>query len=579
MNGLTPRYRWVLPSPIGPSAELLTAGSRRGLSPDLLGVLSRRGHRDEAALGALFDDPASGLHDPLLLPDARLFLERIALARERGERILVFGDFDADGLTGLAILVRALKMLGIDAAPYVPHRLTEGHGLSRGAVERARSEDRRVIVTVDCGVSSFAEIETANSAGIDVLVTDHHRVPSRTPPAMAVVDPHRTDSRYPHTSLSGAGVAFKLAQLLLAGEPGGGLRALELADLAAIGSLADMVPIVGENRCIVRLGLAQLTRAPRPGLAALLRQAGMAADRIDPDAIGYGLAPRLNSVGRVGDAAAAAALLLTDDEAEAEVLAGELHAANLIRREMTAAALDEARLALADPAHSAPVVIVAGPWPVGVIGLVAGRLAEETGRPAFVISTAAEEWRGSARGQGLDLVTALTGCQDLLERYGGHAAAAGWTLRPDRFEEFRRRILALSADLPPADPRPRLVVDLVAHADKVSHLLFRDLAPLDGTGDPPVLVAIAGLRVVRIRKVVGGHLAVVLRKGKEVLDGICFGRAAELEDRLREGDAIDVVARLSVRAFGGFDSLDLELRDLAPADAGLAARALATVTI
>lgn len=572
MTGLTPRYRWVLPSPVGPSAELRAAGSRRGLSANLLAVLCRRGHRDEAALGALFDDPASGLHDPRLLPDARPFLDRIELARERGERILVCGDFDADGLTGLAILVRALRMLGLDAAPYVPDRSAEGHGLSVAAVERAGAEDRRLIVTVDCGVSSFAEIEAAASAGIDVLVTDHHRVPARVPPACAIVDPQRTDSLYPHTSLSGAGVAFKLAQLLLADEPGGSLRALELADLAAIGSLADMVPMVGENRCIVRLGLTRLARSPRPGLAALLRQAGVAADRIDPDAIGYGLAPRLNSVGRLGDAAPAAALLLTDEEAEAEGLAKQLQAANVVRREMTAVALGEARLALAGTPPSSPVIVVAGPWPVGIIGLVAGRLAEEAGRPAFVVSTAAEVWRGSARGPGLDLVTVLTACHDLVERYGGHAAAAGWSIRPERFEEFRQRIGAISADLPPVGALPPLDVDLVAHADTVGHLLFRDLAPLDGTGDPPVLVAIAGLRVVRLRKVVGGHLAVVLRKGREVLDGICFGRAAELEGQLQEGDAIDVVAHLSVRSWGGFDSLDLELRDLAPMDVRLAAR-------
>jgi len=169
-------------------------------------------------------------------------------------------------------------------------------------------------------------------------------------------------------------------------------------------------------------------------------------------------------------------------------------------------------------------------------------------------------------------VTVLTACHDLVERYGGHAAAAGWSIRPERFEEFRQRIGAISADLPPVGALPPLDVDLVAHADTVGHLLFRDLAPLDGTGDPPVLVAIAGLRVVRLRKVVGGHLAVVLRKGREVLDGICFGRAAELEGQLHEGDAIDVVAHLSVRSWGGFDSLDLELRDLAPMDVRLAAR-------
>jgi single-stranded-DNA-specific exonuclease len=342
-----------------------------------------------------------------------------------------------------------------------------------------------------------------------------------------------------------------------------GTPALELADLAAIGTVADVAPLAGENRAIVRLGLERLRTDPRPGLAALLARAGLAPERLDLERLAYVVAPRLNAVGRVGDAMPAARLLLASDPTEAAAIAEELEAANVLRRELLAAALDEARQA-AD-AQDGALTIVAGEWPVGIIGLVAGRLAEERGRPAVVFSTLVEPLRGSARSSNdFDLAAAFASMADIFERFGGHAAAAGCNLPAQRLTDFSDRMAALATDLRPVEPE--LLLDVVVPALDADYSLLRELALLEpaGLGNPVPLVGITGLGVARVRAATGGHTQLVLRKGREVVDGICFGRD-DLPALVREGDELDIVARLVSRTFGGFESLQLEVRDVAPA--------------
>lgn len=559
MDRPAPRYRWQLRSRPILDPDFIAAGRARGLSERLLAVLAARGHADTHALTSFLDEPVAGLHDPRLLPDADVFNDRVHLAAERDERVMVFGDFDADGLTGLAVMVIALRRLGLQVEPYVPSRSDEGHGLSLASIRRATELGCSLIVTVDCGTSSAAEIDAAGEAGLDVLVTDHHQVPSSLPAAAAIVNPHRNDSSYPDRRLAGSGVAFKLAQLLM------GDAALELTDLAAIGTVADVAPIVGENRSIVRLGLERMRSAPRPGIAALLERAGLARERLDLDRLAYQLAPRLNAIGRVGDASRAAQLLLSEDPAQAAALAEELEAANVLRRELLATALGEAREA-ADSAPTGPLTIVAGSWPVGIIGLIAGRLAEERGRPAVVFSTGVEPWRGSARsGSGrFDLAASFALLGDLLERFGGHAAAAGCDLQPHQYAAFCSRLSELAG--PHAPVEPALLLDLALPALEVDYDLLRELALLEpaGVGNPIPLVGVSGLGLVRARAASGGHTQLVLRKGREVIDGICFGRD-DLPAVLHEGEQLDIVARLVSRVFGGYETLQLEVRDVAPA--------------
>ena len=586
-SAVQPRFRWRFPAPAEPDPACLAFGLEHGLSQRLLRLLAARGVCGSPDLASFLGPPEAGLHDPALLPDAAVVLERVAIARTRGERLLVFGDFDADGLTGLTILVTTLRRLGIDTAWYVPSRLDEGHGLSERAVELAAAEGRSLIVTVDTGTSSGPEIAAAAARGIGVIVTDHHHVPSVLPPSVALVNPHRPDSRYPDPRLAGSGVALKVAQLLLAGlgnspEGAAGETLGRLAELAAVGTVADVAPVVGENRSIARLGLDRLRHAPRPGFAALLARAGVAPLTADLETVGFVIAPRLNAAGRIGEAATAARLLLADDADEAAVLAEELEVANATRRDLTKTVVAQAQAAL--PGGALPAaVLVRGPWPVGVIGLAAARLAEEHGRPAVVAAELGGVLRGSCRSvEGFDLAVALEACGDLFLRFGGHAGAAGFELPAGRWDEFRGRFAELAAAHRPAAGAPKLRLDLALPAGQVDYALLRELAALapTGPGNPDPLVAVVGLTVTRVRAAAGGHTQLTLRRERDVLDGIAFDRP-DLATSLAEGDRVDVAARLASRRFGGFESLQLEIRDVAasgsqPVTAALLAAAAGT---
>jgi single-stranded-DNA-specific exonuclease len=610
-------FRWRVAPVASVDRECEALAAELGLSSRLLALLAARGVTTADELSRFLAPAEDGLHDPTLLPDAAAALRRVSVARSRGERVLVYGDFDADGLTGLSILVLALRSLDVDAEPYVPERLGDGHGLSIRAIERAAAEGRTLIVTADCGTSSAAEIDLARGRGIEVIVTDHHHAATWPAGAVAVVNPLRDDSVYPERRLTGAGVAWKVAQLLVgelgragsdevstsrigiaAGAPRRAARALpesvrELADLAMIGTVADVAPILGENRSIARLGLEQLRAGKRPGLAALIERAGLARDELDLDAVGFTIAPRLNAAGRVGEAARAARLLLAGERAEAVELAAEIEKANLDRREMTRQALAEARFELglgretardrATPDESsgaAPTLpaaaaaglpaalLVRGEWPVGIVGLVAGRLAEDLGRPAVVATTLDAEagtLRASCRSGGaMNLAEALITCGDLLIRHGGHRAAAGFDIAAERWPEFAARFIQIAAvEAPPPTP-PELAVDLVLSADSVDYAFVREigfLAPT-GQGNPVPSVAVTGLTVLRVRAANGGHTQLVLRRSRDVVDGVAF-RRPDLASMLREGDRIDVVARVASRRFGGLESLQLEVLDVA----------------
>ncbi len=522
-----------------------------------------------------FGPPRDALHDPALLPDAERAVARLAQAKSDAEGVLVVGDFDADGLTGLAIMVRALRAAGIDAEPHVPNRLDDGHGLSLRAVELARAGGRRLVVTVDMGSSSGAEIAAASDAGIDVIVTDHHQVPPEAPGALALVNPHRPDARYPDARLTGSGVALKVAALLL--ERLGGIPAdvttADLADLAMIGTVADVAPILGENRAIARLGLERVRHDPRAAIAALLAAAGATPADVTLETVGFVVAPRLNAAGRVGDADAAAALLLTDDAETAAVHAAALDLANLARRDASRSALDEARAIVdAEGGRTDWGVLVRGPWPIGIIGLVAGRLADESGLPAVVATRVGDHLRASCRAPaGYDLAAVLQGCSDLLVRFGGHRGAAGFEVAAGRWDELAERLHGLLAAAGPRDGRRTLALDLALPARSVDYALLGELAALEptGPGNAAPVVGVHGLTVTRIRAATGGHAQLTLRRDLDVLDGIAFGRG-DLVGMVREGDRVDVAARLMSRRFGGYESLQLGVIDVAAARTAVA---------
>ncbi len=585
------RHHWVFPEPIRLDPAFRAAARDMGLGSLAAAVLARRGVDDVAGLAAFLGPAEAGLHDPRLLPDAGAVVERVRSARSAGERIMVFGDFDADGLTGLAQLVLAFRRLGLDVLPYVPARLEEGHGLSMASVEAATAGGVSLIVTVDTGSTSVAEVAAAHERGIDVVITDHHHLPETWPAAVALVNPHRADSRYPDPALSGSGVAFTVARLLLGELADAEAEALELADLATIGTVSDVVPVLGENRAIARLGLNRMRTAPRPGIAALLERAGVSAASVDLETVGFVLAPRLNAAGRVGEALDAAMLLLASTPEHAAGLATTLEGANTTRRDLMRAGVAEARAALGLPdlaqapgrqplpggepqdadvvvggGSDAAALIVRGPWSVGIIGLIAGRLADETGKAAIV--------GHPDRGRGPRILPRRRADQPRprARRLRRPVHTARWPRRrrrvrapPDRWDRFVARFLAIAEASRPDDARRPLPVDLALPAAYVDYGLYRDLARLApcGPGNAVPLVAVLGLTVVRVREANGGHAQLVLRRELDVIDGIAFGRP-DLARDLTEGDRVDVVARLASRTFGGLETLQLEVRDVAP---------------
>jgi single-stranded-DNA-specific exonuclease len=588
---ITARHRWVFPDPIRLDPAFRAAARDMGIGAFAAAVLARRGVGDVARLASFLGPAEAALHNPRLLPDADRLLERIREARARVERVMVFGDFDADGLTGLAQMTLALRRLGLDVLPYVPSRLEEGHGLSMASVEAAAAGGVGLIITVDTGSTSVAETAAAAERGVDVIITDHHHLPDVLPAAVALVNPHRADSVYPDPNLSGSGVAFTCARLLLGELENAEPEALALADLATIGTVSDVAPVLGENRAIARLGIERMRTNPRPGIAALLARAGVQPGTADLETVGFTLAPRLNAAGRVGEALDAANLLLAATQEQADALATALEANNTTRRDLMKSAIAEARagLGMPDPGQApgqellpgvdaatsdvvvgggpeAPALLVRGPWSVGIIGLVAGRLADETGKPAIVGTLIGDVVRASCRGDGrINLAHALDACDDLLVRHGGHAAAAGFELPLANWDAFVTRFLAIAETSRPDDERPPLAVDLALPSSYVDYGLYRDLARLApcGPGNSVPLVAVLGLTVSRVRAANGGHTQLVLRRDRDVLDGIAFGRA-DLATTLTEGDRVDVVARLASRTFGGLETLQLEVKDVAP---------------
>lgn len=513
------------------------------------------------------------LHDPFLLTDLRVGVERLLAAVARGERIAVHGDYDVDGITSTVILRRMIELLGGDVVHWIPERLRDGYGLQPEAIERLHGRGVRVIVTVDCGIRSQQAGRRARELGVDLVITDHHEPEQALPPALAVINPRRGDCRYPDKDLAGVGVALKVVQGLCA-KAGRGRWLPGFLKLAAIGTVADVVPLRGENRVIARLGLEQLTRGPHTvGLQALLDVSGLAAKKIGSYEVGFVLAPRVNAAGRMNTPDLAARLLLAADPGlagEARRLAERLDAENAKRREEEAEILRDARRRITkDPAvaaHSALVVWADG-WHRGVIGIVASKLVDEFHRPVVVLSVDGAAAHGSGRSvRGFDLLAALEQCADLFDRFGGHRYAAGLTMPAARLPEFRARLAEYANErLGPADLVPRLAIDAPLPLAAIDGRLLAALGALEpfGVGNRrPVFHAQAvevvdGPRIVKQR-----HLAMTVRQGRARFRGMAW-RAADRADLVRaRRAALDVAFSLTENTFRGDTSIELAVADV-----------------
>lgn len=559
------RKRWDLRDLAPPEFVQAT-----GLSPLLATLLHQRDLRDPAAVATfLAAEFKGGLHDPLLMKGMPEAAARIGAAVRAGEPMAVYGDFDTDGVTAVTLLVQAITAMGGTIRPYIPHRTREGYGLNNLAVSQLAEDGVRLLITVDCGISNAAEVAEAMRIGLDVIVTDHHHPPATLPAALAVVNPKQPGCPYPFKDLVGVGIAYKLVQALVKqGLSLGGLRGRDLLDVVALGTVTDMGPLRGENRVLVKAGLDAINASERPGLKALIEVAGLTRGKVTSSDIGYMLGPRINAAGRLDDAVLAYKLLLADTYAAARAIAQDLNQTNRERQELTRRVQAAAKAqAEAQGKHELPIVVIAGEeFPAGVVGLVAGKLVEEWGRPVLLIERGPEQSRGSARSvPGFSIVEALTSCKELFVRFGGHSAAAGFTIDNANLPILEDRLLALGeAQLTAEMLQPALTIDAEVGLNELGWELLADLKRLEpfGQANPQPTLMSPRVQVVdaRPRGADGQHLRLLLRDGGETYEAIAF-RLGHLAEALRRHPRIDVAYTFEDDEWNGERRLQLKVKD------------------
>lgn len=535
--------------------------------PFFLAMLMNIRGLDDAAHLREFLGEGEPLSDPFLLKDMDKAAARITRAVDNMEKIAVYGDYDADGVTSTAMLYSYLETRGADVIFYIPQREGEGYGMNIGAVEYLKEQGVSLIVTVDNGISSVQEVARANELGIDVVVTDHHRPQGILPDAVAVVDAYRPDDTSPYKHFSGVGIAFKL---LMALEDGAGdvedlLEAY--SDLAAIGTIGDIVPLTGENRTLIRAGLERLSQSDRPGVQALLENAGIAGKALTSTNVAFTLVPRINATGRMGAPERAVRLLISGYEEEAEVLSEEICADNEERRRVEAEIAEAAFADIEAKGYMKDrVVVVDGEnWHHGVIGIVASRVTERCGKPCMIISRGETEAKGSGRSiEGFSLFEAICACGDLLIKFGGHPMAAGITLKPENIEAFRKRINQYAAEHFPQMPTQTVTLDCKLNPAALSVSMAQSLTQLEpfGNGNPQPVFGLFNMELSNVTPVGGGgHLRLTLEKNGAVITAMRFNTKPE-ELPYHIGDKIDLAVQLEAREFRGQPSLTVIVRDM-----------------
>lgn len=552
------------------------------LHPFLVQILYNRGITEPERVSAFLDTDSARVN-PFALQGVNDAVTRIRRALRAGERIAVYGDFDADGVTATALLVETLQALGADVQPYIPDRHSEGYGLKKEPLTVMARTGVDLVITVDCGIRAWEQIAHAGRLGLHVIVTDHHSLGCQLPPAVAVINPWRDSAASPSRQrwsdgLSGAGVAYQLARALLLSNRQSPVSDREvlleedhLLDLVALGTVADVVPLLGENRALVRRGLERINAMERVGIRALCQKAGLKPGNADAGAIGYVLGPRLNAAGRIAHARSAYRLLITEDADEAAELADLLNTLNRQRQEVTRAAQEKARWMVRDTVDSACLLFAAAPdFRAGIAGLVASRLTDEFYRPSVVVSVGKTLSRGSARSIAeFDIAEALERCQDLLVRHGGHAAAGGFTVANDQLDPLAHRLSQIAADqLGDQELRPTLSVDAEVELSSMSWDLCNELARLEPCGygnDRPLFVS-RSAHVCHHRAVgrESRHLKLRVSDGSAAWDAIAF-RQGEWAGRLP--DVVDLAYHLEINEWNGQRQLQLNVQDIRPATA------------
>ncbi len=547
-----------------PEAGAVNALVGSGYAPLAAMVLASRGMEDDHQARAYLDCNAP-LLDPFLMTDMDKAAGRVGLAMSRGEKIAVFGDYDVDGITATCLLTDFLRRHGADAVSYIPGRLEEGYGLNPIAIHQLHDEGVKLIVTVDCGITAVSEAELCRQLGIDLVITDHHECKQTLPAAIAVVDPHRPDGGYPHKNLSGVGVAFKLASAL-SGSQEGVLE--EYADMVCLGTVADVMPLQGENRVFVARGLESLAHTKRPGIAALMAECGCAPEAVSASSIGFMLAPRINAAGRMGQIDLAVELFLTDDPDKAAEAARGLCELNRQRQTVESEIYRQAVSMLPMGKPPEAIVLADESWHQGVVGIVASRIAEEYACPTFLICLDGEHGKASSRSHGgFNLFASLSALSPLLESYGGHELAAGFTITRANIPEFRRQICALAAKFYTDDvPRTVLDVDCAVSPELLTLHNVDALQMLEpcGNGCPKPVLMVKNLTIDRISMVGGGrHMRLRLCSGHTYLNAIYFSANPQTVS-IQPGDLVDVAFTPQVNEFRGTRTVQMNVIDIRP---------------
>jgi single-stranded-DNA-specific exonuclease len=514
-------------------------------------------------------------HDPFLIPDMEPAIERLHRAVSAHEPVCFYGDYDVDGMSATALYLTFFSSLGANVRAYVPHRKREGYGLNAAAVQRLHDEGVSLLVTSDCGTTSHREITLARQLGMDVIVTDHHQTGEEMPPALAIMNPHRTGARYPFLGLCSAGLAYKAVQAyqLRFGEAGVPLESL--LDLVALATVADVVPLQDENRGFVRQGLAQISRGARCGIRALKQVAGVVRD-CSPETIAFKLAPRLNAAGRLDHAMLGVQLLTTESPAEAQRLADRLEQLNRERQKIEADLMSETVETVNDHELPPALVLASRHWHVGVVGIAAARLVERFHRPTIVIAIDEQGvGKGSARTiGGFDLYQGLAACHDLLEAFGGHPSAAGVTVQESRLDAFRARFESIVAAWSQgAAAVPTLHVDAEVQLTEVTAQLVREIGVFHpfGAGNPEPTFAVKGLEVMDARTVGEKHLRMTVRQGRSIpFESIGFGMKSLLERGIPARTPVDLAFLPELNRWNGYDRIQLRIRDVRSSDRGTA---------
>ena len=528
-------------------------------------ILVNRNILETENLDKFLKPTRNDFHDPFLMPDMKIAVERILKAIENKEKIIIYGDYDADGITSITVLKSFFKDIGVEVSSYIPNRLEEGYGLNKPAVKKIVDDKYDLMITVDCGISAIEEIDYANSLGIETIVTDHHEVGEKLPNALAIVDAKRKDNMYPCRDLAGVGVVFKLIQALSIKLNLKEESYLKYLDIVCIGTISDIVPLVDENRVIAKLGLMLVNQTKNLGLKSLLMSSGY--KKIDSTTISFGVAPRINACGRMGHAEEALKLFLSNNLNEVQELTKKLNDYNVKRQDIEKRIYEEAVKQIEEKNLSKNnTIIVAGEnWHHGVIGIVASKITEMYFKPSILLCNEGDESKGSGRSiPGFDLHDALMKCLDHIEKFGGHSMAIGITIKKSELEQFSQSIENVAKEEHTEEIVPIVQIDAKISLSDINKEMVESLNQLEpfGEGNKMPIFVIKNLKIDSIRALTEGkHLKLTLREGNNMVNAIGFNMGS-LAEEYKIGDKIDVAGMLEINSFNGVDSVQINLKDI-----------------